>query len=712
MAKHYHLEYHRIAAAVAALLAGLGGTGAQAAGQEGESAPPGAIQEVIVTAQRIAQPASKTPLSLSVVSGDELKSAGAVNASSLTDLVPNVQIANNAGATEISIRGVSSADSTEKGDPSASFNIDGVNLARPQSAGLAFFDLERIEVLRGPQGTLYGRNATAGAVNLITNKPSKQFASSAAVELGNYDTRAFDGMLNVPVNDMLALRAAISSRKHDGYLRSTQRLADDYDDQDTVSGRVHALFTFMPNVSLLLSADASKTTGTGPGTVPVEDFLNRHGDAQRTATPSVQGRVDNRASGYSAELKAMLGIGELTYQGAHRSFDRDEILPYGFGLAQPAPYIGALADYRQTSHELRLASGFGALKSILGLYWFKERSTINFDVLNFPGLGRLLFVQDPTLSRSRAAFADFTYSVSDKLNVSAGVRRTWDEKSRRGFSIIGEPVVSRGVNDAAVEYGQTTGKLGADYALAKNLMAYVTLSTGYKAGGFNDGTRATNPFLIYEPEHLNSLEAGIKGRMLDGRLQTSAALFGYNYRNLQLTSIAADPINGGVTSQTRNAAKAKVTGVEVEGKYAVTPAGRISFSATYLDAHYTDYQPTQSTDWSDRRLDKSPRVTAGAAYDHRWGLDSGAELSAHIGTRYTGAYVLSDYSAVVQYRQSGFHKSDATFTYAPPSRNWQAQIYVRNIENKTVMTSYYATGASSVGLGAPRTAGVRLAADF
>jgi iron complex outermembrane receptor protein len=411
-------------------------------------------------------------------------------------------------------------------------------------------------------------------------------------------------------------------------------------------------------------------------------------------------------------MKAGLRIGEVTYQGAHRSFDRDEILPYGFGLARPAPYIAALADYRQTSHELRLASTNGALKSILGLYWFREQSTINFDVLNFPGLNRLLFVQDPTLSRSRAAFADVTYGVTDKLNLSAGVRRTWDEKSRRGYSIIGDPVVSRGVNDAAVGYGQSTGKLGADYALAKNLMAYVTLSTGYKAGGFNDGTRASNPFLIYEPEHLTSLEAGIKGRMLDGRLQMSAALFGYNYRNLQLTSIAADPVNGGVTSQTRNAAKAKVAGVELEGKYAITSTRRISFSATYLDAHYTDYMPAERIDWSGQRLDKSPRVAIGAAYDHRWALESGAELSAHVGTRYTGAYVLSDYSAAVQYRQGGFHKSDVTVTYASPDRRWQAQAYVRNIENKTVMTSYYATGAPSVGIGAPRTAGVRLAADF
>ena len=706
MSNPNRFQRNAIATAVAAVIA----SSAHAQDNAGTSAP--AIQEVIVTAQRVAQPASKTPVSLSVVSGEELKNAGAINASSLTDLVPNVQIANNGGATEISIRGVSSADNTEKGDPSASFNIDGVNLARPQSAGIAFYDLERVEVLRGPQGTLYGRNATAGAINLITNKPGKRLEGSGALELGTHGTRIVDGMLNVPVNDHLALRAAASSSKHDGYLRSTQGLAHDFDDLDSTSARVHALLTFNTDVSLLLSADTSKMKGAGPGNVPMETFLSQRGDAQRTATPSVQGRIDNAASGYSAEFKAHLGIGDLTYLGAHRTFDRDEILAYGFGLSTPAPYVSARGAYTQNSHELRLASTFGAWRSIVGLYRFKEHSHTDFDLVHFPGLGRLLFVQDPTLSSSKAAFGELTYSATDALHLTVGVRRTLDDKSRQGYSIIGDPEIARTRNDAAVSYGQTTGKLGADYALTKTTMAYATLSTGYKAGGFNDGTPASNPYLIYQPEHLTALEFGFKGRMLDGRLQTTAALFGYDYKNLQLSSISADPINGGTTTQTRNAARAKVSGLELEVKYAVSSSDRVSMSATYLDAHYDDYVPAQDKDWSGYRLDKSPRVSLGLGYDHHWGLEGGAELAAHVGTRFTGAYVISDFSAATQYRQGGFHKSDVTLTYSPSVGNWFVQGYVRNIEDKTVLASYLSTPVPSAGLGAPRTAGVRVSAGF
>ena len=140
-------------------------------------AGPGRLADVIVTAQKVAQPAGKAAISITAIGGDELRTTGATNAVALSTLMPNVQISGgSSGSTDISIRGIVSTNTTEVGDPAAAFHVDGVYLGRPQSAGANFFDLERVEVLRGPQGTLYGRNATAGAINLITNKPGKKFA--------------------------------------------------------------------------------------------------------------------------------------------------------------------------------------------------------------------------------------------------------------------------------------------------------------------------------------------------------------------------------------------------------------------------------------------------------------------------------------------------------------------------------------------------------
>ncbi|MBA5687034.1 TonB-dependent receptor [Rugamonas apoptosis] len=705
-----HTSFKKTAITTAVLLAQAGGAAAQAPSTNGQ------IQEVIVTAQRVAQPASKTPIALSVVSGDELKAAGAVNASNLTELVPNVQISNNGGATVISIRGVSSADTTEKGDPSAAFNIDGVNLARPQSAGLAFYDLERVEVLRGPQGTLYGRNATAGAINLITNKPADKFESSAAIELGNYADRKFDGMVNSKVNSVLAIRAAVAKSQHDGYIRSTQHFAHDYDDDDSLSGRLQASLKFTPDLALLLSADASTLKGAGPGTVLYDTVLHRTGSAQRTDTPSVPGTYNNRARGTSAELKANLAVGELTYQVAHRNYDRDEIAPIGEEVAGVVSADSTtVGSYTQTSHELRLASAFGAWKTIGGLYLFKERSAIDARLRHFPDVGLLVFAQDPTISKSRAAFGEATLSIAPGLHVMAGLRRTFDDKSRLGQTIIGDPPFYSSTNDASVSYAQTTGRVGIDYLLAKDTMLYTTLSTGYKAGGFNDGTTATNPYLQYDPEHLTALEAGIKGRFLNNRLQVNANIFAYDYKDLQLTTVINDPLTGAPLSQTLNAAKASVTGAELEGKFVVSESGRLNFSATYLDAHFKNYMPNATSNWAGLRLAKSPKATLGLSYSHQLYLESGASLSGTIGTHYSSSYVLNDYVNAEQITQPAYHLSDANLSYAPASDKWMLQAYVRNITNKTVITDYAAASsgyAATVSLAAPRTAGVRLTAYF
>jgi iron complex outermembrane receptor protein len=374
-----------------------------------------------------------------------------------------------------------------------------------------------------------------------------------------------------------------------------------------------------------------------------------------------------------------------------------------------------LASYSQLSHELRLASVLGAWKTIAGLYWFKEQSSIDFRYLNFPVLGVLAFIQAPTISKSKAAFGEATYSLTPGLNLTAGLRRTFDDKSRQGYSQHGNPVFFSSVNDASVSYAQTTGRVGADYALSKSTMLYATLSTGYKAGGFNDGTMQTNRFLRYDPEHLTALEIGIKGRFLDNRLQVNADIFGYNYKDLQLTGVTVDPVTGALATQTLNAGKARASGLEVEGKYALGSAGKITFSATTLDAHFTSYAPLQGVDWAGKRLEKSPRVTFGLGYSHVFNFEDGASLMAYAGTRYSSSYVLNDYGNAKQYTQGRFHKSDINLNYSPSNFRWSLQAYVRNIEDKTVMTSYAAPAGDrpdTVSLAAPRTVGARVSVNF
>ncbi|RJG24713.1 TonB-dependent receptor [Massilia cavernae] len=316
------------------------------------------------------------------------------------------------------------------------------------------------------------------------------------------------------------------------------------------------------------------------------------------------------------------------------------------------------------------------------------------------------------MSSSRAAFGQLTYSLTPALRLTAGIRRTLDEKSRKGFDTVGSPVRVRIENDAAVEYAVTNGKVGIDYDLSKTVMLYGSFSTGYKAGGFNNGTVATNPFLYYDPERLSALEAGAKGRFLGGRLQLSASAFSYLYKGLQVSTVAINPATNAQTSQTRNAARAVVRGLEVEGKYAINPQSKLDFGFNYLDGHYETYRPTLTTNWAGYDLDNAPRTGLTLGYTHAWDLSNGGAVSANVNTKYSASYVMSDFSAPLQVRQDAFHKTNARLTYSAPGDKWMVQAYVKNIENKDVMVNYNNFAGGIVWLAQPRTYGVRFSTGF
>jgi iron complex outermembrane recepter protein len=715
-----------LASAIGSLLCGLAtGAAAQTASPE-----TGRLADVNVTAQKIAQPSSKTPISLTAVTGEDLRTAGATTAVGLTNLIPNVQIApGTSGSTDISIRGIGSTNTTEVGDPATAFNIDGVYLGRPQSAGATFYDLERVEVLRGPQGTLYGRNATAGAVNLITNKPGKTFAGEANLGIGNYGLYSFEGLLNVPVSDKFAVRAVMSSSSRNGYLNTTSAangFDKNRDDADNLSARIHGLVTFNADTKLLLTVDTSRNKGAGPGTVPINTFLNKSGAEQRTSlTNANEGRRDDSSNGFSAEFTAQTAVGAFTYLGAYRTFDRNNL--------SSTNATTSLTDskFSQTSHELRLASsGKSDLTWVAGLYLFNEKGNIDATFTNpalanqfGPGNPGVRFIQDPVKSKSTAVFGQATYSVTSELRLTAGLRTTSDEKSRDGrttnlAATFNSPAL---VNKAKVDYNQTTWKLGADYDLAKNVLVYANAATGYKAGGYFDGSNAAGDN-TYRPELLTALEAGIKGRFLDNRLRLNAAVFSYDYKDLQISYVAVNPLSNTIGTITTNAAKAKNRGLELEAKLAVSDSGTVNVALGLLNAKYGSFvfpaiagRPV-AINLEGEKLDKAPSATLTLGYTHDWTLDSGAAVTAYIGSRYSSSYKLSNFAVLtpIQYTQPSFTRTDVSVTYTAPGEKWYAQGYARNLENRNVATGFAFSSltGSNFSLADPRTFGIRAGVKF
>lgn len=703
-----------------------------------------ALETVVVTAQKVLQPASKTPVALSVVGGEDLRDSGITDARGLTDAVPNVNIAQESGKLQIAIRGVVSLDMTEKGDPSAAFNIDGAYVPRYEAQIGAFMDLERVEILRGPQGTLYGRNATAGVVNLITRKPTNKFGGRIELSASNYGAYSVEGVINAPINEMLSMRAVVQKSQRDGYIRPAGNTGTPMDNRDDYAGRVHLLAKFSKDTSLLLTAETSHQGGGAPTPVPMGNFfsgtfvdnlpfsppntgnnisnpvyVDRGAEAQLTARLNFKGasdpaRTDNTSNALRAEYKTDLGFGELTYQLA-RLTSRIDGSGNGIYFGFPIVLKGQ-GDSTATSHELRLNStGSGPLRWVAGAYLFDEDitrvSSFNtFITAPFGAFTVTLPFDIAVNNKSRALFGQATYSITPDTRVTLGLRETKDEKhgidKLGGVAAVAPATTSIGAYDKTVKFSNTSFRLGLDHDLATGVMVYATLATGYKAGGFNDTSDGGD----YQPEHLRSFEVGLKGRFLDDRLHLNASVFHYDYKDMQLTSVVcktADPSSCGST--TTNAARARIQGAELEARWMPSDDGEFRASLALTDAKFRNYHPATTVDWSGQYLDRTPRKVLSLAYTHHFPLASGGEISATVGQRLSSSYTISDDAALIRYTQPMFHKSDASLGWTDATGRMGVQLFVKNVENKIAIESRV---PGSFYVGDPRTYGIRANYSF
>jgi iron complex outermembrane receptor protein len=367
---------------------------------------------------------------------------------------------------------------------------------------------------------------------------------------------------------------------------------------------------------------------------------------------------------------------------------------------------------------LRLGSAEpGPLEWVTGLYWFEEvGSNIDLDVLlpaAFGGGRAIHFVQNPAISKSSAVFGQATYAFQPGLRGTLGIRYTRDEKSRQGETRTGPNDTPIGVvgNSANGEWSKPTYRVGLDYDLSPTTMLYGTISTGYKAGGFNDGNSVVgdpnyNPNLYYKPESITAYETGLKGRFLDNTLNVAASLFYYDYNDLQKSAVANN------TLVTLNAAKAAVKGFELEGRAATSTNGRLNFAIGLLSAKYTEYIAPNGQDLSGQPLDRAPKATVVLGYTHNFDLGSGARIVAYAGTHYSSSYVLSDTGTQTQaprfFTQPSETKTDATVTYESADDRWNLQAYVKNIENKRTLAAIFNLNGQNFGtFSEPRTYGIR-----
>jgi iron complex outermembrane receptor protein len=680
------------------------------------------LAEVVVTAEKRSTSAQSTAIALNVFDAGALQESGVGDIGQLATIAPTINFGQNAGATTIALRGVSSRDITEIGDPAVAINVDGIFLQRPTGMNASFYDIERIEVLRGPQGTLYGRNATGGVINIITAKPTQTLGGYAAVTAGNYDTINAEGAVNLPLTSTLAMRASFITRSHEGYRNNGS--AGHGDDEDAQGGRLQFLYQPTDRFSLLLSGSYLQQGGIGP----VYDGIPF--TSTQTVPPTDANKVDNFALSTRGDfdvkrLNAVVqadydfDFATLTYLGGYVGLDfkhlwdndgqRDKFFDYDRDEVSD--------DY---SHELRLASNnkHGFVWQT-GVYYYDQSIDLNNNFLLSPNpvpvsVREYHFDID---SESYAAFGQASFDLTDQLKISAGVRYSKDEKSRTGFSYVGSLTqdVSSGTavrafstENSSASSDKVTWHTGLDYQLTPDNLLYAKVDTGYKSGGFT----IVAP---YDPETLTAYELGSKNRFLGGTLQANFSAFYYDYENQQVTQfISSGPLTG--QSTVLNAGASEIYGAEAETTWLMSDADKIDFSVAYLSAEFTDFSVANGASnlsLAGNDVIQSPEWSLGLGYEHSF-MFAGGTLTPRVQSQYRSSSYLTFYNRPND-RQEAYTLTDLSLGYARDDKSWSVQAYVRNVENTLVLTNADQGGpyaATRYQFGAPRTFGLRLQVNW
>jgi iron complex outermembrane receptor protein len=684
------------------------------------------LEEITVTAEKRESTAQKTPIAMTVFDQAALQRNGVGALEDLAVLAPGVGFGKNSANMIVTVRGVSSRDTGEIGDPAISISQDGFYIQRANSLSDALYDLERVEVLRGPQGTLYGRNATGGAINFITAKPTDQLEARGAVGFGNYNLRTVEGMVNVPLSDKVAARASVFVRQHDGY-RSNEKPATPGDDADVVSGRLHLLYMPTDELKILLTGQYTDIGGVGPtmfgiplvrtGTGAIDTSFRPDLNQDGTPHGSPDQFLDQTLKTLQWNAQYDFTSASLVYLGGFRDGFYRQLRDLD-GMTNSSTYILPQEKAQDWSHELRLVSnGAGPFTWQFGGYSFRMKNDLlskfqTYAVAN-PPQDRFIFDYF-VRQKSNAAFAHGGYQITDEVKLEAGVRYSKDEKSRAGFQNLsgGDPSLNQN-SDSSSSSTHTTYDIGANWQLTPQNLLYVKYGTGYKAGGFS--TLPGVGTFDFDPETITAYEIGAKNRFLGNRLQLNLSGYYYDYADQQVT-VRDDAV--GLT-RTLNAGKSEIYGTEIELVVQATPADRLDAFSAYLHAQYKDLCTVRNvngvctTDFAGNVPPQAPEWQFGGGYEHEFMLPWGtltARAQTHIESK--------SYQGIENFpfqEQDGYTRSDVMLTYKDEGNRWSLQGYVRNLEDEVVITSAVASslfGTYTYGISPPRTYGATVTVNW
>jgi len=711
----------------------------------------GSLTDIIVTATRRSESVQKAAVPISVIGGKDLVREGVTRANDLSAVLPGVEVGSAGGPVQIYIRGVGTTATNGLAEGAVAFNVDGIYISRPTAINNAFFDVNRVEVLDGPQGTLYGKNATGGAINLVTNDPStKKITGNATVEVGDYGLLISQAAVNIPISDQIALRGAVAVARHDGYL------SDGTDDQNNVDARLKALIKPNDDLTIVLAGDFGGNYGRGDGAVelPLVNPSNPwEGESSAAANAVLRKSAlggagygflgpygllapnsneisqNNRQWGISSDITWDLGFGTLTSLTGYRQ-DPDSYTTY-----VPGFFVRDTEADQQLSQEFRLSGTYGRIKYVLGAYYFSEDQ--DFELYDNAGKVSSGLLNVPMLTdNSYAGFGELTVSILPTLRLILGDRYTRELKTIDGSDTNTNSGAVYDFNHGLNEHDDNW-KAGFEYDLRPQSMLYFTASTGFKSGGFYPNAGPD----FFKPEKMTAYELGIKNRFLNNKLELNLELFDWGYDNRQfshlgeVTSPSGQSLNN-VILGTYNAGQASLRGIDTTLKYLLTDNDTFTLEAEYNSTRYDSFvytQPygfasltndgcilgpnkngTQTVNCTGRPLSRAPLWSGTLGFEHDTDLGFGT-LQANIRTQLSASYYL-DVDYVPSEKAPGYTRTDFDLTYHPPTGNWTLGAYVHNLENSAVYTGGveqpFVSNLTFANILPPRTYGARFTVGF
>jgi iron complex outermembrane receptor protein len=690
------------------------------------------IEEVVVTARRREESVQQTPVSVAVMGSEALRMQSIDTFNKLNDAVPNLRInpglpGGGGSSSQIFIRGVGQIDYAAPGEPGVGVYVDDVYVSRSPGGNSGILDVERIEVLRGPQGTLYGRNTIGGAVKVITKRPTGEFYAEAGLTVGDYNRIDAQGVIDVPFNDVVGARLAVGTRNRDGL--GHNGIGQDLGEEEKNDVRATVSIRANDKVDIVIRGDYHTQRQAGPAgssshfaanaTTPIINNILVPQTEEEFGLPPPPFDVWGPAYAYTMNqcgkcVYSNLG-GNTTKSrdwadlwGASATVDVDfDVVQFKSITAYRYADVWASRDLdmspfrvievsnpetsKQISQEFQLYGSTDHLQWLAGVYGFNEKVDYVFNATQLGGLyaatGRdnSSSVPGDIDSNSYAIFGEGTYALSDRWSATLGARATWDDKEFT-FSVYRPESGVLAIPNTTLKdsWSEITPKIGVEFQANHELMFYGNASKGYKAGGFASRPLGGTLPTAFDPEHLTAYELGMKSRWADERITLNLAAFYNDYKDIQLTTVTTVG-NGQVDTKVANAGKGRVIGGELEAAWRPIPALYLSVSAGYQDAEYRELGDAAINAGVrlENEFPNAPAFTATAAAQYDLEVADAGTLSFRIDGTHSDEYYL-DAVNTPWLHVNAYELLNARIGFKSSSGHWEVSAFGTNLTDKVV----------------------------